>query len=264
MPASVLVVDDEPAIRTLLCRVLDHAGYQVQEAANGRAALAAIAHRRPDLVLTDWMMPHMGGEELVARLAQDPTPIPCIVVSAYPEAPRRTGLPVLQKPFTVPALLEIVAATLATEEARRAAPRQSAVTELASSPRILVLEDDPGTMQLLERLLAQTGYDVSTSMTLLDLDQMQQLAPDLIVQDLLFGRSHEGSWDLLHQLRRHPALGRVPIVLCTAAGLLLQEPPLASDVERLQLTVVHKPFSLPDLLTVVGLSLSDHPPAPLS
>ena len=158
----------------------------------------------------------------------------------------------------------MVEATLATAEARRAAPRLSAATEPASPPRILVLEDHAETLRLLQRLLAQTGYDVATSMTLLDLDQMQQLAPDLIVQDLLFGRSHEGSWNLLHQLRRHPALGRVPIVLCTAAGLLLQEPPLASDVDRLQLTVVHKPFSLPDLLTVVSISLTDLPPAPLA
>jgi CheY-like chemotaxis protein len=62
---SVLVVDDDPALRELLRRLLDREGYRVVEAENGRVALDRIREARPGLILLDLMMPEMDGFEFV-------------------------------------------------------------------------------------------------------------------------------------------------------------------------------------------------------
>lgn len=79
--ARVLVVDDEPAIRRLLRQTLERAGHTVIEAADARAALAAVAHDGPDAVLLDLGLPGRDGLELVPVIARDPA-IALVVVSA--------------------------------------------------------------------------------------------------------------------------------------------------------------------------------------
>ena len=54
-----MIVDDEPDIRYLLRTTLEDAGYGVVEAAHGEAALEQVRRSRPQLVVTDWMMPRM-------------------------------------------------------------------------------------------------------------------------------------------------------------------------------------------------------------
>ena len=78
------MVDDESSVRFLLRQVIEGAGYEVVEAHNGAVALARMVGFRPDLVVTDLMMPVMGGPELIARLRSDPETrsIPIVVVSA--------------------------------------------------------------------------------------------------------------------------------------------------------------------------------------
>ncbi|WP_306206371.1 response regulator [Actinoplanes sp. RD1] len=82
--STILVVDDEPDLRFILRRFFARAGHEVTEASDGAAALEAVAHRRPDLVVTDMMMPVMGGAELIRRLRADPATvsIPILSVSA--------------------------------------------------------------------------------------------------------------------------------------------------------------------------------------
>jgi CheY-like chemotaxis protein len=82
--STILVVDDEPDLRFLLRRILTRAGYQVTEAGNGAVALEEVRRFRPDLVVTDLMMPVMGGLELIDRLRSDPgtCTIPILSVSS--------------------------------------------------------------------------------------------------------------------------------------------------------------------------------------
>jgi CheY-like chemotaxis protein len=85
----ILLVDDDPDQRERARGWLQSQQWTVQEAANGREALRAIASRRPDLILLDLMMPEMDGFDLVATLQQDSgwRDIPVIVVTALDLTP---------------------------------------------------------------------------------------------------------------------------------------------------------------------------------
>jgi DNA-binding response OmpR family regulator len=109
---SILVVDDDPMICTLVRRVLQRAGYPVQVASSGEQALAAISAMQPALMLVDRMMPGMTGDELVARLRAEHNPLPCILMSALATDPQIDDLPFLAKPFAIDALLDLIRRTL--------------------------------------------------------------------------------------------------------------------------------------------------------
>jgi CheY-like chemotaxis protein len=64
--ARLLIVDDEPAIRTVISQVLTGIGYQVRSAEDGISALAEIRNQMPDIVLSDLNMPGMSGFELIS------------------------------------------------------------------------------------------------------------------------------------------------------------------------------------------------------
>ncbi len=105
--AVVLVVDDEYGIAMLLEDVLQDEGHRVLVASNGRQALEKVAEERPDLVLTDYMMPVMDGAGLLKALADDPglKGVPVVLMSSLPEASvaeRCSGYAMfLRKPFKI-------------------------------------------------------------------------------------------------------------------------------------------------------------------
>ena len=78
---TVLVVDDAPDVRLLTRMVLESEGMTVEEAADGPAALDAVAARRPALVLLDVEMPGMNGLEVMARLRRSDPELPIVIVS---------------------------------------------------------------------------------------------------------------------------------------------------------------------------------------
>ena len=114
----MLVVDDEFGTVEVLVAALEDAGYRVLTAANGRRALERLEENKPDLVVSDFMMPLMDGAALVRAIRSDPQfrDIPVIMMSAAPETALRKRLDgyeaFLRKPFRVPALLELIASLL--------------------------------------------------------------------------------------------------------------------------------------------------------
>ena len=104
---TVLVVEDEESVRTLAGRVLAEAGYAVVTARDGREALAMVEDGVAlDLVLTDVVMPVMGGRELCDRVRSARPGLPVVFMSGYTGTDvlrrglRETGAPFLQKPFS--------------------------------------------------------------------------------------------------------------------------------------------------------------------
>ncbi|MBG0833271.1 response regulator [Planomonospora sp. ID67723] len=70
--SSVLIVEDDLDIRDLTLFRLEQAGHEVRTAGDGTEALAALAEKRPDIVILDWMMPGLSGPEVCRRLRAMP------------------------------------------------------------------------------------------------------------------------------------------------------------------------------------------------
>jgi DNA-binding response OmpR family regulator len=110
---SVLVVDDDASIRTLISELLDDAGYAVLEAGSGGQALRLAHDHTPSVVLVDHRLPDMSGLDLLERLRTRPSSryIPVMLVSglAHQLVGRDHGADhVLAKPFDITVLLQQV------------------------------------------------------------------------------------------------------------------------------------------------------------
>src|SRR5215204_2057615 len=84
---TILVVEDEVPLLTLLRYNLENQGFRVHEASDGEEALLRVAEGRPDLVLLDWMLPALSGIEVCRRLRRRPDTrdLPIIMVTARTE-----------------------------------------------------------------------------------------------------------------------------------------------------------------------------------
>ena len=120
-PEAVLLVEDEPAVRMLAAKVLRMQGYAVLEATNGVEALQVVETHGTaaiDLVLTDVVMPQMGGVLLVEQLKRLRPSIKVIFMSGYIDNPVPQhqqfahGVTFLQKPFGPAALIRAVRGVL--------------------------------------------------------------------------------------------------------------------------------------------------------
>lgn len=120
----VLLVDDEYSIRQMVAHVLNTHGYQVTAVDGGEAALTVFRENSPaiSLLITDLMMPNMGGEELIRQLRSRNPQLKVITISGLADRAKQNSLAVdimtdafLQKPFTIEELVTLVDAVLREE-----------------------------------------------------------------------------------------------------------------------------------------------------
>jgi DNA-binding response OmpR family regulator len=151
---KVLIVDDEVNMRELLRQELSLNGYEVHEAQDGREALVKVEAVRPDLILLDMMMPKLNGFEVAAALRNTPQAlnIPIIILSVMHDQERgyRIGADrYFTKPVEVELLMNEVSALLAR----------------GARKKILVVEEDEQTAQLITQPLAAQGYSITSART---------------------------------------------------------------------------------------------------
>ena len=118
----ILLVDDDPQVRSTIARGLVELGYRVEQAESGAAALAILeGEERPQLVILDYVMPGMDGAETAREIAKIDPDLPIIFSTGHAalRALRQAadGAPVLEKPFSLAELDELIKETLA--EARK-------------------------------------------------------------------------------------------------------------------------------------------------
>ena len=117
---TILVVEDEAALLTLLRYNLEKQGFRVEEATDGQEALLRVAENKPDLVLLDWMLPSLSGIEVCRQIRRKPATrdLPVIMVTARTEdqdAVRALDIGAddyITKPFAVEALMARIRALL--------------------------------------------------------------------------------------------------------------------------------------------------------
>jgi PAS domain S-box-containing protein len=133
----VLLADDNADLRDYISRLLADHGYEVQTVADGEAALAALRARRPDLLVTDVMMPRLDGFGLLAAVRADASlrDLPVVMLSARAGADATVGGldagadDYLTKPFSARELLARVAANIAMARLRRETAEAVSVSE---------------------------------------------------------------------------------------------------------------------------------------
>ncbi len=110
----ILVVDDEPMVCNAVEMMLTHDGHVVETATSGSEALASLERSSFDLVITDYAMPQMKGDELARRIQQRSPALPIVMITAHAEMLESTGTPlpgigmVISKPFLIDDLREAI------------------------------------------------------------------------------------------------------------------------------------------------------------
>ncbi len=123
---KILIVEDEQGLQTILKYNLENEGYQTVPVIDGKKALDTIISEEPDLILLDWMLPHVSGVEICKAVRQnhDIRHIPVLMLTARgDESDKVSGLSIgaddyMTKPFSVPELMARIKALL-----RRAPPK---------------------------------------------------------------------------------------------------------------------------------------------
>jgi signal transduction histidine kinase/DNA-binding response OmpR family regulator len=178
---TILVVDDDTPIRSLLRQELGDAGYQVKEAANGKEALDLVRVSKPDLIILDVMMPEINGFDVAAVLKNDPSTmdIPIIILSIVQDKERGFRIGVdryLTKPIDTEKLFHEV---------------DELLEQGVSKKRVLVVDEDSSTVKSLTDVLTARGYKVLEANPAKLLEQATEIQPDIIMLKSLQGKDEE-------------------------------------------------------------------------
>ena len=219
---TVLVVDDDPIMRDLLRRVLERDGFRVVTAASGAEGLVMARELRPCAITLDVMMPAMDGWTMLARLKDEPTlaAIPVVMVTMVSEPERGLALGAehyLTKPLDRAELLAIM---------------QRYRSDHEGAGHLLVVEDDEPTRSLMERILTQDGWTVTTANNGVEaLEALERVTPALVLLDLMMPRMD--GFEFLHRFRQDERHASIPVVVVTAKQLTPEdEARLSSGVSR--------------------------------
>ena len=112
--ATVLLIEDDPRYSMMVLMMLESGGHTVRYAASGLQALESLEQARPDLVITDILMPRFDGLDTIASIREKDSSLPIIAISGAGDqvlsaAKERGASTILPKPFDVTALLSAVA-----------------------------------------------------------------------------------------------------------------------------------------------------------
>ncbi len=173
---TILVVDDDTPIRSLLRQELTEAGYQVKEAANGKAALDMVRLHKPDLIILDVMMPEINGFDVAAVLKNDPATmdIPIIILSIVQDKERGFKIGVdryLTKPINTEQLFHEVDVLL---------------EQGVSKKKVLVVDEDASAVKTLTSVLSARGYKVMESNAKNLLEKATESQPDIIMLNSVY------------------------------------------------------------------------------
>jgi signal transduction histidine kinase/CheY-like chemotaxis protein len=210
---SVLVVEDDPALRKLFVRYLAEAGYHTEEAGDGQSVVDQVKATRPSVICLDIRLPGVDGWEVLRRLKEDPatTSIPVVVTTVVDDADTAFTLGAvdfLVKPISRRSLLDAVA---------KALPPQG-----AGAATVLVVDDDPRLRDSIGHMLQEAGYAVLTASDGQEgIELARRHGPGLVMLDLLM--PNISGFEVVAALRADAGTRKIPILVLTAKDLTAAE-----------------------------------------
>jgi CheY-like chemotaxis protein len=201
---TVLVIDDEAAVRDLMQRFLTKEGFRVVAAAGGEDGLRLARELRPDAITLDVMMPGMDGWAVLSALKADPAvaDIPVVMLTIVDD--RNLGYALgasdyLTKPIDRERLVRVL------DKYRRDLP-------------VLVVDDDPVLRQLLRRMLEPEGHTVVEAENgRVALERLRDISPSVVLLDLMMPEMD--GFEFVAEFRRDLRWREIPIVVITARDL---------------------------------------------
>ena len=207
----VLVIDDDATVQDLLRRSLSRDGFRVETANNGASGLTRARELQPVIITLDVMMPGMDGWEVLGALKADPMTanIPVIVMSIVDEKGLGFSLGAadyLTKPLDYSRLSSVV----------------NRHAQGGRGQRVLVVEDDPATQELVTKYMTKEGWQVVTANNgRAALDRVSEGKPDLVLLDLMMPEMD--GFEFLEAFRQQPGCAQINVVVMTAKILTDQD-----------------------------------------
>jgi PAS domain S-box-containing protein len=209
---TVLVIDDDPAVRDLVQRYLTKEGFRVETAANGTEGLQLARQIRPDAITLDVLMPDTNGWSVLSAFKADPdlAEIPVVVMTIVDDKNRGFALGAadyLTKPIDYQRLTHLL------QKFQPDCPADALETR-----RVLVVEDDASIRQMFRRVLEREHWQVAEAENgRVGLQVLSQQHPDLILLDLMMPEMD--GFQFIHAVRENPDWRSLPIVVVTALDL---------------------------------------------
>ncbi len=220
----VVVIDDDPSARELISRFLAREGYHPAAAASGEEGLRLAHSLHPVAITLDVMMPGLDGWTVLQRLKADPETqaIPVIMLTMVDD--KNIGFALgaadyMTKPIDRARLSAILSR-------HRCADRDNGC-------RVLLVEDDDTTRDMMRELLEREGWGVDEAINgRAALDRLHGSCPDLILLDLMMPEMD--GFEFSHRLRERPEWRDIPVVVLTARDLTEEDRQrLSGDVEKI-------------------------------
>ena len=197
-PKNILVIDDDPSIRSLLRQELEARNYVVREAENGQEAIAKVREQRPDLITLDIIMQGITGYDVAAILKSDPATldIPIIMVSVLEDKEKGLHLGIdsyVTKPLEMGVLMQEIEILLSSQASQE--------------KNVLIVDENIISLDLLVDILKNQGFHPSTISVQDDLlNKAIASQPDIIIASTRFAEQ-------VQTLRNHNGLESVRFLL---------------------------------------------------
>lgn len=208
---TILVVEDDPKTSELLCVFLNKSGYQTITAFDGEDALLKARKFKPFAITLDIMLPKKDGWEVLKELKEDADvkDIPVLVISLVDNKDIGFGLGAtdyLNKPVSRADLLSKLSSYGFLPKVNN------------SHTKVLIIDDDPKSLELLNTLLSSEGYEVlKASGGKEGIDKAFLHKPDLILSDLMM--PEVSGFDVVDKLKTSPETNTIPIIVITSKDL---------------------------------------------
>ena len=232
-PLALVVEDDVMAAAQMRVR-LESAGFRIHHVSSAEAALALAGECTPALITLDIHLPGMDGWDLLSRIKDLPAwaDVPVVVVSVA--ADHDVGLSlgasaVLRKP-------------IGRAEFTRELGRLGVAPDPAGGVTVLVVDDDPASVELLHAYLTQPGYRVLRAFGGQEgIELARRHQPNLVVLDLLM--PDVGGIEVVEALKSDPRTAQIPVIVVTSKQLTADD---RAQLNRHMLSVMGKPASHED------------------